>query len=82
MECLFLIIICDEPRRPRRDAPAALQLPENSGPVLSGAWCRCQSNLHNFSWLGKNHSRSCPFQSSRDFLKKVDQDFTWMSLFH
>ncbi len=26
MECLFLIIICDEPRRPRRGAPAADQI--------------------------------------------------------
>ena len=25
MECLFFIIICDEPRRPRRGAPAADQ---------------------------------------------------------
>jgi len=27
--------ICDDLRRPRRDAPAALQLPENSAPDLS-----------------------------------------------
>ncbi len=26
MECLFLIIICDEPRRSRRGAPAADQI--------------------------------------------------------
>jgi len=53
---------------PKRDAPAALQRAENSDPGLSRACFWCQSYLHNFSWLGENHSCSWPFQQSRHYL--------------
>jgi len=46
MECLFLKIICDEPRRPRRGAPAADQVYKHickhrtAPPCLGEAWRR------------------------------------------
>jgi|GEM_PF-5261087 len=52
---------CDGCAAPKRDAPAALHLPENSTPDLSRACYRCLSYLHIFSWFGENHSRSGPF---------------------
>ena len=39
---------CDDLRRPRRDAPAALQLPENSNPALKRPLCGWQSYLYIF----------------------------------
>jgi hypothetical protein len=45
---------------PKRDAPAALQLPENSGSNLSRGHCADGSRTFIFSWFGCE-LRSCPF---------------------
>ena len=43
--------------------------------ITSHAWplksllLGCHSYLHNFSWMGENHSRSCPFLLSQFFYK-------------
>ncbi len=52
---------CDDLRRLRRAPPRRFNYPENSVPDLSKACYGCHSYLHNFSWLGENHSWLCPF---------------------
>jgi hypothetical protein len=53
---------------PKRDAPAAFQLPKNSDPGLLKIQLPIHSYLHNFSWWGEIHSCSRPFQQSRHYL--------------
>jgi len=63
MECVYLLIMCDEPRRPRRGAPAADQLPVNSSRSLKRVFCVWHWYFHNFHGLGAN-ARSCTFHQS------------------
>jgi len=53
-------------RRPRRDAPVALQLPVNSSHSLKRVFCVWHWYFHNFHGLGAN-SRSCPFLLSLNY---------------
>jgi hypothetical protein len=70
MECLYLFIMCDEPRRPRRGAPAAdqdqyvyVQTPHCPAVPRRGPEAGDPPEialLNDFHSLGAN-SRSCPF---------------------
>jgi len=57
----------------KRPAPPPKEMPPRrfnylkTPPLVSQEPYGCQSYLHNFSWLGENHSRSCPFLLSRIF---------------
>jgi len=51
---------------PKRDAPAALQLPENSDPGSQEPVTDGCSTFTIFHGLGANHSRSCPFLLNRN----------------
>ena len=64
---------CDDLRRPRRDAPAALQLPENSSlttlePVKDAI--RTFTIFHG--WV-RTIQRSCPFLQSQKILNRHPQ---------
>jgi len=71
---LFLVIICDEPRRLRRGAPAALQLPENSTPgsqepVMDA--CHTFTIFHRLDDAIPVHARFCISRNSLFFLVPV-----------
>jgi len=59
---------CDDLRRPRRDAPAALQLTENSVTGSQEPVTDASRTFTIFHGLGANHPRSCPFLLSQHFI--------------
>jgi len=63
---------CDDLRRPRRDAPAALQLTENSVPGSQEPVADASRTFTIFHGFGANHSRSCPFQQSRNPVRFIN----------
>jgi hypothetical protein len=54
---------------PKRDAPAALQLPKKFRPVSQDPGTDASRPFTIFHGLGENHCRSCPFQQNRFILE-------------
>ena len=63
---------CDDLRRPRRDASAALQLPENSSPGSQEPAASPSRTFTIFHGFGENHSRSCLFLLNQKILFKKE----------